>query len=149
MTASTNGTNGHANGHVSLDFTSFSNIIDGKFVSSTKKSRNINPSTLEENPEVPIATQKDVDDTVSATIKAGERWAEVPIAERQEAVVKFADALASLKEQFATMLTKEQGKPLVFAKQEVDNAVNWLKGQAKIPFPEEIIEESDERIVVT
>jgi acyl-CoA reductase-like NAD-dependent aldehyde dehydrogenase len=142
-------TNGHqSNGVGSLNFETFQNVIDGKLVRTSKTRHGINSSTLEANPEVPVSTEEDVDRTVSAAKKASEIWAEVPISERQQAVVKFADTLLSHKDAFATMLTKEQGKPLLFAKQEVDNAVHWLKVQAQIPFPKEVVEESDEKLVL-
>ncbi|KAF2420191.1 aldehyde dehydrogenase [Tothia fuscella] len=143
----TNGTK--SNGHTALDFKSFSNTINGKLVGTKKTQHNINPSTLEANPEVPIVSEEEVNEAVNYAIAAGEKWAEVPVKERQAAVVKFADALASYKDDFASMLTKEQGKPLMFAKMEVDSGVQWLKTQAAIEFPEETVEESDERVVVT
>jgi acyl-CoA reductase-like NAD-dependent aldehyde dehydrogenase len=144
----TNGirTNGHAG---TMDFTSFSNTINGKLVGTKKTRHNTNPSTLEANPEVPIASPEDVDDAIKYAIAAGEKWAEIPVKERQAAIVKFADALASYKDEFAKMLTKEQGKPLMFANMEVDSGVHWLKTQAAIEFPEETVEESDERVVIT
>jgi acyl-CoA reductase-like NAD-dependent aldehyde dehydrogenase len=139
----------HTNGVTSFNFETFHNIIDGKLVSTNKTRHGINPSTLEANPDVPIASEEDVNITVSAAIKAQLTWAETLISVRQQAVIEFADALLSHKDAFATMLTKEQGKPLFFAKQEVDNAVHWLKVQASIPFPEQISEETNSKIVVT
>jgi acyl-CoA reductase-like NAD-dependent aldehyde dehydrogenase len=137
------------NGTKRMDFTSFSNTINGKLVGTKNTQHNTNPSTLEANPEVPIASKEDVDDAIKYAIAAGEKWAEVPVKERQAAVVKFADAIASYSDEFATMLTKEQGKPLMFAKMEVDSGVHWLKAQAEIEFPEETVEESEDRVVIT
>ncbi|CAO2648770.1 Nn.00g097190.m01.CDS01 [Neocucurbitaria sp. VM-36] len=144
------GTNGQSlNGRPQLRFDTFYNTIGGQFVNTDRTRHGINPSTLEENPKVPVATEKDVDDAVHAAKQAAEIWAETTVSQRQDAVLKFADALRSSKDDFAEMLVKEQGKPLVFAKAEVDNAVRWLEEQAKLPFPEDIIEDTDEKQVIT
>lgn len=109
-----NGSNG-SNGTKStsnLDFTTFSNIINGKPSQTTETRHSINPSTLEENPEVPVSTKQDVDDAVDAARTAAELWGDVPVADRQKAVLAYADALDAVKDDFAKMLTKEQGKPV-------------------------------------
>lgn len=144
----TNGTttNGHA---AALDFTTFSNIVNGKLVSTKKTRHSTNPSTLAALPEVPVASQEDVDEAVNVAITAGQKWAEVPLEDRQAAVIKFGDALASYKTEFAKLLVEEQGKPLFLAQAEIDNGVDWLKGQAAIPFKDEVIEETDERLLIT
>lgn len=113
----TNGTNGHTNGGTNgtsktLDWTKFGNIIDGQVRQTSETRHSINPSTLEENPEVPVSTQKDIDDAVHAARAAADAWGEVSIADRQKAVLAYADALDAAKDDFAEMLTKEQGKPV-------------------------------------
>ncbi|KAF2789706.1 aldehyde dehydrogenase [Melanomma pulvis-pyrius CBS 109.77] len=147
MVVQANGTS--SSGKFILKFDEFFNIINGGLIGTDETRRGINPSTLEENADVPVSTKKDVDDAVRFAREAAEVWAETPITQRQQAVTKFADALRSLKDDFAKMLVKEQGKPLIFAKAEVDNAVRWLEEQAKLPFPEDMIEDTDEKQVVT
>lgn len=95
-----------------LDFTTFSNVIDGK-LSSTKETRHgINPATAKPNPEVPVSTREDVDKAVEAAQKAFKPWAKVSYDDRRKAVLAFADALEKEKEGFAKMLVQEQGKPV-------------------------------------
>lgn len=72
----------------------------------------LNPSTLDENPLVPVSTQKDVDRAVQGAKIAAESWAAVPYKGRQKAVARFADGLETLKSSFAVLLTSEQGKPV-------------------------------------
>jgi acyl-CoA reductase-like NAD-dependent aldehyde dehydrogenase len=132
-----------------LDFAEFFNIINGQLARTKETRHGVNPSTLEINPDVPVSTQKDVNDAVHAARNAAPLWAETPVTQRQDAVTKFADALELMKDDFAKMLVREQGKPLVFARAEVDNASRWLKEQAKLPFPEEIVEDTKERQVLT
>lgn len=100
------------NGTSKLDWTKFYNVVDGKLETTSKTRHSVNPSTLEANPEVPLSTPEDVDRAVQAAKKAQEAWADTPYAERQKAVAKLGEALEAHAEEFALMLTKEQGKPV-------------------------------------
>jgi acyl-CoA reductase-like NAD-dependent aldehyde dehydrogenase len=104
--------NGHSVEHGSpLQWTEFYNVIDGK-LETTKDSRcGINPATEQNNPSVPVSTREDVDRAMEAAKKAFKPWAAVPYAERQKAVLAFADGLEAEKEAFSKFLTQEQGKP--------------------------------------
>lgn len=95
-----------------VNFATFHNVIDGQLRTTTKTRHGVNPATLEANPEVPVSSPKDVDETVAAAKLASAGWARVPFSQRQEAVIAFANALLSQKEQFGEMMTKEQGKPV-------------------------------------
>lgn len=100
------------NGTSKLDWTKFYNIIDGKLESTSKTRNSPNPSTLEANPEVPLSTPEDVDRAVQAAKKAQDAWSETPYEERQQALFKLGEALEAHADEFALMLTKEQGKPV-------------------------------------
>jgi acyl-CoA reductase-like NAD-dependent aldehyde dehydrogenase len=94
-----------------LSWTKFFNVIDGK-LETTKESRwGINPANEQNNPPVPVASREDVDRAMKAAEKAFKPWAAVPYAERQKAVLSFADGLEAEKEAFSKFLTQEQGKP--------------------------------------
>jgi acyl-CoA reductase-like NAD-dependent aldehyde dehydrogenase len=95
-----------------LDFTTFHNVIDGKLVGTAKTRHTISPSTLEQNPPLPLSTAEDVDKTVAAAQKAAKQWAQVHWDERKKALEGFIEALESHAEDFAQMLNKEQGKPV-------------------------------------
>jgi hypothetical protein len=93
-------------------FSDYQNTIDGR-LSTTKTTRHgINPATGKPNPEVPVSTQEDVDNAVAAGLKAFESWKKTTWAERRKAVSAFADALEKHKDDFAKLLTQEQGKPV-------------------------------------
>jgi len=118
-------------------------------LTSTSKTRhNINPATTEPNAEVPVSTQQDVDNAVSAARTAFKGWSRTPIEKRREALIAFADAIASYKEDFARLLTMEQGKPLSQSQQEVDLAVIWLKAIPDLKLPEEILEDTEDRQII-
>ncbi|KAK2006836.1 aldehyde dehydrogenase [Colletotrichum eremochloae] len=137
------------NGTSKLDWTKFYNVIDGKLETTSKTRHNVNPSTLEANPEVPVSTPEDVDRAVQAGKKAQEAWAETPYEERQKALVKFAEAFEAHVEEFALMLSKEQGKPVQFAQIEIIESIKHFKGMSELPFPEEVVDNNPDRRVIT
>lgn len=114
MAPSATNESGHSNG-TKLDFTSFSNVINGKLVPASDGAtrHGINPATKKPNPPVPVATKKDLDDAVAAGRAAYKKWAKTSVQERREALLKFAEALTSHQEEFAQLLTQEQGKPVL------------------------------------
>lgn len=93
-------------------FSDFKNTINGKLTTTKETRHGINPATGKPNPEVPVATQQDVDDAVAAGKAAFKTWSKVPYDERKKAVLAFADALEKHTGDFAKMLTQEQGKPV-------------------------------------
>lgn len=95
-----------------LEFKTFNNTINGK-LSSTKVTRHgINPSTEKPNPEVPVATEEDVKITTRAARAAFPAWAASPIEDRRKALKAWAAAFLELKDEFANLLTLEQGRPV-------------------------------------
>jgi acyl-CoA reductase-like NAD-dependent aldehyde dehydrogenase len=104
-------TNG-ANGTSKIDFTSFSNIINGKLSPTSKTRTGINPSTKQENWPVPVSTPEDLDAAVEAGRAAFLKWSRVSVPERREKILAFAEALKAYTADFAKLLTTEQGKPV-------------------------------------
>jgi acyl-CoA reductase-like NAD-dependent aldehyde dehydrogenase len=93
-------------------FSGYYNTINGKLTSTEKTRHGINPATGKANPEVPVSTQKDVDDAVAAAKTAFKTWSKTPYAERKQAVLAYADALEQYVGDFGKLLTQEQGKPV-------------------------------------
>ncbi|KAG0648786.1 aldehyde dehydrogenase FUS7 [Hyphodiscus hymeniophilus] len=155
-----NGNSAHAfsgtqNGHSSknlqskpLTWTTYSNVINGELTSTKQTRCSVNPATEAENPTVPVSTREDVDRAMAAAQKAFKTWAAVPYAERQKAVLAFASALEREKEPFSKLLTQEQGKPIQFARVELDTSVAWMRATAAIDLPVEKIEHADKTILV-
>jgi acyl-CoA reductase-like NAD-dependent aldehyde dehydrogenase len=116
MAPSATNTNGHSNGTTKIDFKTFSNVINGKLVPASDGAtrHGINPATKKANPPVPVATKQDLDDAVAAGRGAYKKWQKTSIQERKEAILKYADALNSHQEEFAQLLTMEQGKPVSY-----------------------------------
>ncbi|KAI1313943.1 Aldehyde/histidinol dehydrogenase [Xylaria venustula] len=134
----------------SLQFTTFHNVVNGQLTgsSSGETYHRINPSTLESNPEVPLSTQEDVNKAVNAARSAAEAWAQTPWAERKKKLEDYAAALEAQTELFSEMLVKENGKPLFWARIEVQSCVKWIRGVCELSLPDNVIEETEERRVI-
>ncbi|KAM5357000.1 hypothetical protein ACJZ2D_016718 [Fusarium nematophilum] len=132
-----------------VDFEHFANVIDGQLKTTKRTSHGINPSSLEPLSPVPVCERDDVEAAVKAAQRGATQWARTSIEKRQQAVVRYADAIASQENDFATMLVREQGKPFSGAIFEVREAVKMLKAVAQLPFGEDVVEDSDERRIVT
>lgn len=96
----------------SLDLTKFYNVIDGKTSRTPNTRFTVNPSTLENNPDVPLSALEDVDRAVEAAQKAAKAWATVSWSERASAINKFADAMEAQIEDLVKLIMMEQGKPV-------------------------------------
>ena len=96
----------------SMDFTSFSNIIDGQLRGGKTVHNGIDPATKEKLWNVPCATQEDVEDAVVAAQNAFPAWAKTPFEERTALIMKFAEAYSTFEESFTELMTKETGKPV-------------------------------------
>ena len=90
----------------------FTNTINGKSTTTEKTRHSINPATGKPNPEVPVSTQKDVDDAVAAAREAFKSWSQESWGKRREAILAFADGLEKYEQDFGKLLTQEQGKPV-------------------------------------
>ncbi|KAH9880428.1 hypothetical protein IAQ61_000719 [Plenodomus lingam] len=131
-----------------LDWKTFRNVINGKLESTKQTRHSTNPATGEDGPEVPVSTREDVDRACEAATEAGKSWSKVPWDERRKALEAYADALEEEKENFSQMLTSEQGKPLMFARAELDASVHWIRSICKLSIPEETYDEENKTIVV-
>lgn len=72
----------------------------------------INPTTGKELWDVPIASQKDLDEAVAAAKKAFPAWRDTPIEKRKESLQKFADLFQQHSDEFTSLLCQESGKPV-------------------------------------
>jgi acyl-CoA reductase-like NAD-dependent aldehyde dehydrogenase len=127
---------------------SFKMVIDGQSVSGVRQRPVINPATAQQFALAPIASAEQLDQAVQSAKRAFPKWAALPMPERQRYVDKVADALEAGLEQMARLLTREQGKPISEARQEVDAAVRALRYCAKQDLPARQIPSSNSNIEV-
>ncbi|HEV8550503.1 MAG TPA: aldehyde dehydrogenase family protein, partial [Polyangiaceae bacterium] len=73
--------------------------------------------------EVALATTSDVDVAIDAAKKVERAWARAPRHERATLASRVASRLAERKEELARIITLESGKPIRYARAEVDRAI--------------------------
>ena len=132
-----------------IPFDTFQNVINGKLSPMAHTRHGINPATKKANLEVPLSTQKDVDDAIAAAKVAYKTWSQTGVKERREMLLAYAEALEEHTNEFATLLTTEQGKPLMLAALEVEYGYKWLSEIGKLDIPEEVFEDNEDRKVIT
>ncbi len=95
----------------------------------------LNPSTGEAIAEVPACTAADVDAAVEAAKQALPEWLDSTPAERAELLLKLADILDENTEELAEIESRNVGKPLGYARDEMpvcsDN-LRFFAGAARI-----------------
>ncbi|KAF5549195.1 aldehyde dehydrogenase [Fusarium mexicanum] len=127
----------------------FVQIIDGQSAPTKETRHGLNPANLQEMAKVPVATQQDLDRAVAAARKAFKIWSKIPYEERRESVLAFAGAVDSHRNEFQALLTAEQGKPVPQAAYETDAAIEWMRGMAQIPLPEDVLEDTEQRTIIS
>jgi acyl-CoA reductase-like NAD-dependent aldehyde dehydrogenase len=134
-----------------IDFNSdYSMTLNGQSIRSGSDCQPVyNPATKQVIAEVPEASQQQLEETVIAARAAFELWRQTPLAQRQVVVTALGDAVGRHAEDFIALLIKEQGKPRAGAEWEVYGSAAWLKAIATQSLPEEIVEETADRKVIT
>lgn len=124
--------------------------IGGKTVSADSYVDIRNPANTEEVVgQMPVATKEHLEQAVAAAAKAFESWRHSSEEERINACNAIAGVCTEHAEELATLLTKEQGKPLggLGSNFELGGAAGWAGYTATLSLPDKVIEDSDERHV--
>jgi 1-pyrroline dehydrogenase len=121
---------------VSTTVSTHKNLIGGEWVDSADGGTMevLNPATGETIAEVPRASAEDVDRAVQAAKKALPEWLETTPGERAELLLKLADAIDEHAEELAELESRNVGKPLSYARDELpvcsDN-IRFFAGAAR------------------
>lgn len=122
--------------------------IDGKLVSSKERFEVLNPANNTIIALAPDADAEQMENAIASAKRAFKSWSALEWSERSNYIIKFADALDARKEELATLLTLEQGKPLhTMAIGEVDAAIHWVREVGKRRLEIEEIENNEEHRV--
>jgi aminobutyraldehyde dehydrogenase len=122
---------------VSTTVTKHQNLIGGEWVdaASGETMDVLNPATGETIAEVPSASAEDVDRAVQAAKRALPEWLETTPGERAELLLKLADAIDEHADELAELESRNVGKPLSYAKDEMpvcsDN-IRFFAGAARV-----------------
>src|SRR5881398_2627026 len=113
------------------------NLVGGEWVDAAggETMDVLNPATGETIAEVPRASAEDVDRAVQAAKKALPDWLETTPGERAELLLKLADAIDAHADELAELESRNVGKPLSYAKDELpvcsDN-IRFFAGAARV-----------------
>ena len=126
----------------------FKLLINGKLVSGAARLDVINPATEEVLAEAPRADRAQLDEAIAAAKAALPAWSAKPIRERGALLVRLANALEARGDEFARLLTREQGKPLSEAQWEIDFTIDIIRYYATLDLPDEVLKEDATRRIV-
>jgi aminobutyraldehyde dehydrogenase len=121
---------------MSVSVSRHQNVVGGEHVDAVEGGTMevLNPATGETFAEVPRGTEGDVDRAVAAAKNALPEWLETTPGERAEMLLKLADALEEHADELAEVESRNVGKPLSYAKDEIpvsaDN-IRFFAGAAR------------------
>lgn len=95
-----------------LDFEKFYNIVDGQQRGSGQVHHGVNPATGQELWDVPVGSEKDLDDAVASAKKAFPAWRDTAVEERKALLAKVMESFQQHNDEFVNLLCKESGKPV-------------------------------------
>lgn len=110
--------------------TVYKNFIDGKWEESVseKITQNINPANTDDLiGTVKLSTREETTRAIVAAYEASEKWRDTPPPVRGKILFRAAQILEDDKENFAQIMTREEGKTLKEARGEVQRSINILE----------------------
>ncbi|MBU6372392.1 MAG: aldehyde dehydrogenase family protein [Alphaproteobacteria bacterium] len=123
--------------------------IGGRSVAGGATIDVVNPATGEVFAQAPDCTKAQLDEAVATAKAAFKSWRAVPIEQRQAAVRKAGDILLAHADELARLFTREQGRPVDAAKQEIQGAAMWLHAVAAMSPPTHVVEDSPQQFIET
>ena len=128
--------------------TEFRLLINGRLVTGANTLDVINPATGRVLTVAPRADRAQLDQAVAAAKAAFPIWSATPLRQRGALLVELAEALEAEQDEFARLLTQEQGKPLQEAVWEIAFAIAVLRYFATLDLPLEVLKEDAKQKVV-
>lgn len=127
----------------------FSMTIAGASVTSAEEIDVFNPATGEAFASAPNCSREQLDAAVIAASDAFKGWKALSIEDRANLLVESGDAILAHTEDLARLFTREQGRPIGGARNEIMMAGNWLKIAAQMRPPIHVSEDSDTQFIET
>jgi malonate-semialdehyde dehydrogenase (acetylating)/methylmalonate-semialdehyde dehydrogenase len=109
--------------------------IDGKPYAATsgRSGPVMNPATGEQIAEVGFASAADVDKAVASAKAAAHEWRSTPLSRRAEVLFRFRELIVQHKQQFAEVISRENGKTMTDAHGEVARGLENVEFACGIP----------------
>lgn len=117
-------------------------LIDGELVDGANTLEVFNPATGAVLDTCPRADEAQLNQAVAAAKKAFPAWSALSFAARRARIEALADGLDARRDEFARLLTQEQGKPLPQAIHEIMATSDALRAFAAMDLKARIIRET-------
>ncbi|WP_041941959.1 CoA-acylating methylmalonate-semialdehyde dehydrogenase [Waddlia chondrophila] len=110
-------------------------LINGEWIESVSPHRikNLNPATQEVLGEIPMCTEKEVNQAVQAAFNAYSYWREVSPSQRARTMFNYQQLIRENIEKLAHNISLEQGKTLADAKGDVTRGLEVVEYAAGTP----------------
>lgn len=128
---------------------SFVMTIDGQSVAGEGVIDVVNPATAEVFAQAPDCSPKQLDAAVASARAAFQAWRRTEIEHRQGLLRRAAEVLLTNVDELSRLFTREQGRPLAAARQEIEGAAAWLKAVSAMRPPTHVAEDSPKQFVET
>jgi acyl-CoA reductase-like NAD-dependent aldehyde dehydrogenase len=126
----------------------FTHLIGGEAVPGSNAFEVIDPASGAAFALCPSASRAELDAAVEAARRAAPAWRARSYEQRRALIDELAATLVTHKEMLAELLTREQGKPIGQARDEVVRAGTQAQGMAQIPIHDELLAEDAQRHIV-
>ena len=126
----------------------FNLLIGGQLVPGAATIPVINPATENVLADAPRASLAQLNGAVAAAKASFAAWSARPLPERGKLLVALADAFAACQDDFARLLTEEQGKPLPHAAGEISHSIDVIRYFASLDLPLQVIKEDEGQKIV-
>lgn len=120
-------------------------LINGKLVDGASTLDVVNPATGEVFETCARADEKQANEAVAAAKAAFPAWSAKSRDERADYLCKLADAMEARMQDFAALLTREQGKPMAQAMFEIGGSIAGLRAYAEMELPTRVLREDDQQ----
>jgi acyl-CoA reductase-like NAD-dependent aldehyde dehydrogenase len=114
-------------------------LIDGALVEGARSLDVINPALGVPFASCACADEAQLQQAVAAAKKAFPDWSRASFAQRRDPLLRLAAAMESRLEEFARLLTQEQGKPLDQALGEIGGSIACLRAFAELEIETEVL----------
>ena len=121
--------------------------INGDQVATKVKLAVVDPATGDTFARVPDCSRAQLDSVVAAAQQAFGPWSTRPEAERRALVVAYIERVVADADTLASLITREQGKPLAKAKSEINSAVFFSRGYAAVELRPEMLRDTPQQRV--
>ncbi|MDB5621354.1 aldehyde dehydrogenase family protein [Tardiphaga sp.] len=126
----------------------FKLVIDGRLVEGASSLDVIDPASGKRFATCARADGVQLEQAIAAAKRSFPVWAALSHAQRKEYLDRLCEMVELRKEEFAVLLTREQGKPLAQARAEIGSAIARLRYFAALDMPVTVLRENDDEKII-